>query len=68
MKIIQNTLKIEKFSDDPKFFREGPQKVGLVGFPETIQFFFFGLTQIGHSTDCAMWPSTRLYRLVVYKL
>ena len=41
MKIIQNTLKIEKFSDVPKIFRVGPKKnVGSVEFPETSHFFF----------------------------
>ena len=40
MKIIQNTLKIEeKFSDVPKKFRVGPEKVGSVGFPEMRNFF-----------------------------
>ena len=44
MKIIQNTLKIEeKFSDVPKKFRVGPQKVGSVGFPE-MGHSFFGLS------------------------
>ena len=42
MKIVQNTLKIEeKFSDVPKKFRVGPNKVGSVGFPETDFFFFW---------------------------
>ena len=41
MKIIKNTLKIEEtFSDVPKKFGVGPNKVGLVGFPETSHFFF----------------------------
>ena len=35
MKIIKNTLQIEKFSDVPQKIIVGPQKVGLVGFPET---------------------------------
>ena len=36
MEIIYNILTIEnKFSDVPKKFRVGPQKVGLVGFPDT---------------------------------
>ena len=40
MKIVQNTLKIEeKFSDVPKKFEVGPQKVGPVGFPETRHFW-----------------------------
>ena len=39
-KIIQNTLKIEeKFSDVPNKFRDGPKKVGSVGFLETRPFF-----------------------------
>ena len=29
-----------KFSDVPKKLREGPQKVGSVGFPETRHFLF----------------------------
>ena len=41
MKIFQNTLKIEeKFSDVPKKFKEGPKKVGLVGFLGTSCFSF----------------------------
>ena len=41
MKIIQNTLKIEKnILDVSKQFREGPKKVWSVRFPETRQFFF----------------------------
>ena len=41
MKIIQSTLQIkEKFSAVPKPFREGPKKVGSVGFPETTHFFW----------------------------
>ena len=40
MKIIQNTLKIEKkISDVSKKFRVGPKKEGMVGFPEIIHFF-----------------------------
>ena len=41
IKIIKNTLKIEKFSDVPKKFGVGPKKEGSVGFPETRHFFFF---------------------------
>ena len=42
MKTVQNTLKtVEKFSDVPKKFRVGPQKVESVGFPEMRHFFFF---------------------------
>ena len=42
MKIIQNTLKIEKkILNVSKKFRVGPQKVGSVGFPETRHFFFW---------------------------
>ena len=41
MKIIQNTLKIQKkISNVSKKFWVGPKKVGSVGFPETRQFFF----------------------------
>ena len=44
MKIIQNTLRLQK--KNLKFlknFRVGPKKVGSVGFPETRYFFFFAL-------------------------
>ena len=42
MKIIQNTLKIQKkISNVSKKFGVGPKKVGSVGFPETRHFFFF---------------------------
>ena len=37
MKIIQNTLKIEKKISNVS---KCPQKVGSVGFPETRHFFF----------------------------
>ena len=44
MKIIQNTLKIEKnISNVSKKIWVAPKKVGSVGFPETRHFFFFGL-------------------------
>ena len=44
MKIIQNTLKIEKkISNVSKKIWVGPQKVGSVGFPETRHFFFLAL-------------------------
>ena len=45
MKIIQNTLKIEKkISDVSKKFRVGPKKVGMVGFPKLYIFlpYVFG--------------------------
>ena len=41
MKIIQNTLKKQKFLRCPKKFRVGSKKVGSVGFPEMRHFFFF---------------------------
>ena len=42
MKIIQNTLKIEKkIKNVSKKIRVGPKKVGSVGFPETRHFFFW---------------------------
>ena len=41
MKIIQNTLKIQKkISNVSKKFWVGPKKVGSVGFPETRLFFW----------------------------
>ena len=44
MKIIKNTLKIQKkISNVSKNFWVGPKNVGSVGFPET-RHFFFGLT------------------------
>ena len=42
MKIIQNTLKIQKkISNVSKKFWVGPKKVESVGFPETRHFFFW---------------------------
>ena len=46
MKIIQNTLKIEKkISNVSKKNWVGPKKVGLVGFPDET-FFFLALYKI----------------------
>ena len=46
MKIIQNTLKIQKkISNVSKYFWVGPKKVESVGFPET-RDFLFGLTHL----------------------
>ena len=45
MKIIQNTLKIQKnIQNVSKKFRVGPKKVGSVGFPKTRHFFFLALS------------------------
>ena len=42
MKIIQNTLEIQKkFSNVSKKIWVGPKKVGSVGFPKTRHFFFW---------------------------
>ena len=44
MKIIQNTLKIQKrISNVSKQFWVGPKRVGSVGFPETRHFWGGGL-------------------------
>ena len=50
MKIIQNTLKIEKISDVPNIFGVGLQKVGSVGFPETRHFIFLALYNTNETT------------------
>ena len=44
MKIIQNTLKLQKkISNVSKIFWVGPKKAGSVGFPETRYIFFLAL-------------------------
>ena len=49
MKIIENTLKIQKkISNVSKKFWVGTKKVGSVGFPET-RHFFFGLISLANA-------------------
>ena len=51
MKIIQNTVRIQKkISNVVKKIWVGPKKVGSVGFPET-RHFFFGLSLIALRTN-----------------
>ena len=53
MKIIQNTLKIQKkISNVSKKIWVGPKKVGSVGFPSGNETFFFGLRYIYFNKVC----------------